>query len=264
MLWLLSSSLVLLGYAYAGYPGLIWGVSRMRGRRVKRGEVEGGVAVLMAAHNEEGVLPGKMAQLLELAKREPIREIWVGLDGCTDGTGERVREELGKLNIQYSISNDQCSSVTEEGRPVVHVVEFEKRRGKAAVLNELMGRATQPFFVMMDARQRVEEGAIGKLLANFADPQVGVVSGALVYESAVSGVQKGAESYWGYEKWIRESESSNRIKEQIVRSGVVYTTPYHKKKNRNRSCHNPLHQMPPVSWSRTSTLSLTLTVRGKV
>ena len=167
--------------------------------------MEGGVSVLMAAHNEAGVLPRKVGELLELAKREPIREIWIGLDGCTDGTGERVREGIRISNVQYPISNNQCSS-GEEG-PVVHVVEFEKQRGKAAVLNELMGRATQPFFVMMDARQRVEEGAIETLLADFADPQVGVVSGALVYESAMSGVQKGAESYWGYEKWIRESES---------------------------------------------------------
>ena len=89
----------------------------------------------------------------------------------------------------------------------MQVLEFEGQRGKAAVLNELMGRAGQAIWVMMDARQRVEPGAIGKLLANFADPQVGVVSGALVYESAESGVQKGAESYWGYEKFIRESES---------------------------------------------------------
>jgi len=34
-----------------------------------------------------------------------------------------------------------------------------------------------------------------------------VVSGALVYESAEGGAQKGAESYWGYEKFIRRCES---------------------------------------------------------
>ncbi len=200
MLWVFLTSVFLLGYTYAGYPVLIWVGARVRGRGVKRGTFTGGVSVLMAAHNEEGVLPRKIEQLLEVAKKDPIREIWIGLDGCTDGTGERVKEKLKELNIQ-------CSSGKGEGRPIVQVVEFEKQRGKAAVLNELMGRAGQPIWVMMDARQRVEPGAIGKLLANFADPQVGVVSGALVYESAESGVQKGAESYWGYEKFIRESES---------------------------------------------------------
>jgi poly-beta-1,6-N-acetyl-D-glucosamine synthase len=61
--------------------------------------------------------------------------------------------------------------------------------------------------VMMDARQRVEAGAISRLLENFADPQVGAASGALVYASAEGAAQKGAESYWGYEKFIRECES---------------------------------------------------------
>ena len=74
------------------------------------------------------------------------------------------------------------------------------------MLNDLMAKVTQPILVMMDARQRVEAGAISKLLENFADPQVGVVSGALVYETADGAAQKGAESYWGYEKFIRGNE----------------------------------------------------------
>lgn len=88
MLWVFLTSIFLLGYTYAGYPVLAWGLARGRGRRVERGAFKGEVAVLMAAHNEAGVLPRKIEQLLELAKREPIREIWIGLDGCTDGTGD--------------------------------------------------------------------------------------------------------------------------------------------------------------------------------
>ena len=38
----------------------------------------------------------------------------------------------------------------------MEIVAFERRRGKAATLNDLMTQATQPVFVMMDARQRVE------------------------------------------------------------------------------------------------------------
>ena len=209
---MLGISITLLGYTYAGYPALIWALSRVRGRPVKKGPFAGGAAVLMAAHNEAESLPRKLENLLELAKTEPIREIWIGLDGCTDGTGERVREKIRISNIQYPISNVQ-GKAGGEGRslnnrqPTVQILEFECRRGKAAVLNELMARAGQSVFAMMDARQRVEAGAISRLLENFADPQVGAASGALVYESAVGGAQKGAESYWGYEKFIRSCES---------------------------------------------------------
>jgi cellulose synthase/poly-beta-1,6-N-acetylglucosamine synthase-like glycosyltransferase len=95
----------------------------------------------------------------------------------------------------------------EGGRPVVRLLEFAERRGKAAVLNDLMARAGQPVVVMMDARQRIPAGALSTLLEPFADPQVGVVSGALVYETAEGGAPKGADSYWSYEKQIRLSES---------------------------------------------------------
>lgn len=102
---------------------------------------------------------------------------------------------------------DSAGRANRPGEPSVHLLEFSERRGKAATLNDLMARAGQPIFVLMDARQRVEAGAISKLLENFADEQVGAVSGELVYEAAAGAAQKGAESYWGYEKFIRQSES---------------------------------------------------------
>lgn len=214
MHWVWAISIALLAYAYVGYPALIWTLARVRGRPGRKGPCEAGVAILIAAHNEAEALPRKLAALLEMARTEPIREIWVGLDGCTDGTGERVREKISISNIQYPISNNQGAQdrkaldpVTCNLQPQISILEFGSQRGKAAVLNDLMAHATQPIFVMMDARQRVESGAIGRLLENFADEQVGVVSGALVYETAEAGVQKGAESYWGYEKFIRAAES---------------------------------------------------------
>jgi len=195
------------------------------------------VSILIAAHNEAETLPEKVEALLDLAKTEPIREICLGLDGCTDGTGDRVRERIeerletgdwrpetgdlrpemgeggGEWRGEYPISNIQhpisrgAPGFESKAIPALHILEFEAQRGKAAVLNDLMEKATQPIFVMMDARQRVEPGAIGRLLENFANENVGVVSGALVYESAEGSAQKGAESYWGYEKFLRLCES---------------------------------------------------------
>lgn len=223
MPWLLAISVALLGYAYAGYPALIGLWARLRPRPVRKGPFAGGVAALIAAHNEADALPRKLENLLELAKTEPLREIWIGLDGCTDGTGERVRERLETEDCRLE-TGEQRRETGDQGQgdgdpslqsvvsslqspPRIHLLDFESRRGKAAVLNDLMARATQPIFAMMDARQRVEAGAISKLLENFADDRVGAVSGELVYETAAGAAQKGAESYWGYEKFIRLSES---------------------------------------------------------
>ncbi|HRX07185.1 MAG TPA: glycosyltransferase [Kiritimatiellia bacterium] len=198
MPWVLAISIALLAYIYAGYPVLAWAMSKVRGRPVRKGRVAVGVTVLIAAHNEADRLPRKLRQLLDLARREPIREIRIGLDGCTDGTAGALRAALASAG-----EGKEAGAAS----PEVRILEFAERRGKAAVLNDLMETAGQPILVLMDARQRVEEGAISRLVENFADETVGVVSGELVYESAAGGVQKGAQSYWGYEKFIRNCES---------------------------------------------------------
>ena len=202
------TSVALLAYTYAGYPVLIWVLSHLRNRPVRKGTCIGGTSVLIAAHNEVDDLPRKLELLIDLAQDEPIREIWIGLDGCTDGTAEAVRERIQESGIrsQGELPSTRASRPSPL-RPAIHILEFETRRGKAAVLNDLMAQAAQPVLVMMDARQRVEEGAIPRLLENFADPQVGVVSGAMVYDCAEGAAQKGAESYWGYETFIRRCES---------------------------------------------------------
>lgn len=199
MPWVLAMLIALLAYIYAGYPVLIWGLSRVRGRPVRKGPFAGGAAVLIAAHNEAEGLPRKLRQLLELARREPIREIRIGLDGCTDGSAGVLRVALAAAGEE----RDEAGAAA----PEVRILEYAERRGKAAVLNDLLETAGQPILVLMDVRQRVEEGAISRLLDNFADETVGVVSGELVYESATGGAQKGAQSYWGYEKFIRNCES---------------------------------------------------------
>ena len=202
MEWVFGICAAALAYVYAGYPVAIWALSRWKGRPVRKGRFDGGATVLIAAHNEAETLPTKVGQLLDLAASEPIREILIGLDGCTDGTAEKVRgvvEDRTKGGLRPDGG--------EGSGCAVRLAEFPERRGKAATLSDLMGRAEQPVLAMMDARQRIEAGAVAALLENFADPEVGVASGELVFEKVSGGAQKGAQSYWGYEKFIRRCES---------------------------------------------------------
>ena len=105
--WTFSIAAFLLAYVYVGYPALIGLWARLRPRPVRKGPFAGGVAVLIAAHDEADALPRKLDNLLDLAKTEPIREIWIGLDGCTDETASRTREKIRISNIQCPISNVQ-------------------------------------------------------------------------------------------------------------------------------------------------------------
>lgn len=192
-----------LGWTYVGYPlwMRIW--AWLGGRAVRTGRWEGRAAVLMSAHGEGGAVVEKLRNLEELrAAGEPLDEVWLGLDG------EPAGAEL---------------SAWAAGREWVHVVEGgERRRGKAGMLNLLMRAAGEgaDAWVMMDVRQRVEAGAVRKLLETFADGSVGVASGELVYERAEGGVEKGAESYWDYEKGLREAES--RVWAAAGATGALY------------------------------------------
>ena len=77
-----------------------------------------------------------------------------------------------------------------------------------------------------DARQRFAEDAIYELVANFADGDVGGVSGELVldceYDEAPSDstIGGGVGLYWKYEKWLRRHES--RVWSTLGATGAIY------------------------------------------
>lgn len=179
-------------WTYAGYPVAMRLWARWRPCSVRTGAAAGAgrTAVLMASHGEGARLLTKLQELSEAARTEPIHDIWVGLDG------EEMAATPGLLEWVTAQSS------------LVHVRAFPEQRGKPSVLNALMAEAQEAdIFIMMDVRQRVEAGAVSRLLEPFADESVGVVSGELVYESPDGGVQKGAQSYWAYEKNLRAAES---------------------------------------------------------
>ena len=91
--------------------------------------------------------------------------------------------------------------------------------GKATALNVGVELATGEVIVFADARQRFEARAIRELVANFADPAVGAVSGELLLDGG-AGVGESVGLYWNYEKWIRKNES--RFDSVIGATGAIY------------------------------------------
>jgi biofilm PGA synthesis N-glycosyltransferase PgaC len=187
-LTLFWGALALLAYVYVGYPLIAWCFRRLRPRPVMRAPIEPHVTVVVVAHNEAHRIGRRIENLLSSDYPRTRLAIIVGSDGSTDETVDLVR--------RYE----------DQG---VTVRNFGQRRGKAAVLNDLIASAENEIVVLADARQRFEPGAIRALVANFADAEVGAVSGELHLRkrTGTSPGGEGAGFYWKYEKFIRANES---------------------------------------------------------
>ena len=174
-------------YTYAGYPAVMWTLSRLRPRPWAVSSIFPSVSIVMAVHNGVLMLSGKIEHLLGLDYPN-IKEIIIVSDGSTDGTAEFL---------------------THQHHPRLTAVILDEHRGKAVAINAGMAKATADVILFMDIRPEVCPRAIQQLVSNFADPTVGCVAGELILRkerhdnatAAVSGV------YWRYEKWIRTCES---------------------------------------------------------
>jgi len=179
-------SLALLAYAHVGYPALIAARARLAPRPHRRGG-EPTVSTVIVAYNEAARIGARIENLRALDYPSDRLEIVVASDGSSDGTAERAR------------------AWEPDG---VTVVAFETRRGKPAVLNDVVPKLRGEIVVMADARQTFDTRALRALVAPFADTAVGAVSGELILTSGgATHVGEGVGLYWRYEKFIRRHES---------------------------------------------------------
>ncbi len=195
------AALAILGYVCIGYPVLARVRAALRPRTRNRAPIEPTVSIIVSAHNEGERVERRLRNLLSLDYPAERLQIILGSDGSTDDTVDRARlfESSG-----------------------VVVEEFTHRRGKPALLNALVPRARGEIVVFADARQRFDTMALRALVANFADPGVGVVSGHLIMtagsDAEIGG--EGAAMYWHYEKLIRSTES--RGGSTVGATGAIY------------------------------------------
>jgi cellulose synthase/poly-beta-1,6-N-acetylglucosamine synthase-like glycosyltransferase len=189
-LWILFwAALTCVGYTYVGYPLLAGVAARLRARPVTKGRYGGSFSILLACHNEESNIVRRIEELRRFIAATGLDgELLVIADGCTDRTTTLVDPFVG------------------DGGPSVRLLSWPENRGKAAALSAGAAEARGDILVFADARQTWADDALAELLSNFADPQVGGVSGDLVLESA-PGVLAGVGLYWRFEKWLRRQES---------------------------------------------------------
>jgi biofilm PGA synthesis N-glycosyltransferase PgaC len=184
-------SLAGLVYVYLGYPLLVKVLAQVFPMCRERHPVDQKVSLVIACHNEAERIRHKLSVLLQSTQACLIDEVLIGSDGSTD---------------------EISAAVAEVNDSRIRLVEFSERRGKPAVLNDLIPQCRSEIVVLCDARQILSDDAIPELLANFADPKVGVVSGELMFRQSTSDstAGRGIGAYWRYEKMIRRAEAQFR------------------------------------------------------
>src|SRR5918912_2875110 len=83
-------SLGALAWTHAAYPAAATLAARARARPVRKGGDTPRVSVIVAAHDEEGVIERRLENLLALDYPEDLVEVLVASDASTDRTDELV------------------------------------------------------------------------------------------------------------------------------------------------------------------------------
>ena len=197
--WLAAA---LIGYSYMGYPAWLWLRSRWSPRPVRRSSGQGcgqssargsaapAVSAVMVVRNEEAVIARKIENLLTLDYPRAKLDVVVVSDGSTDRTPAILADYARDSRVR--------------------ILTKPESQGKAAGLNDAIKLATGDVLLFTDARQQIESSALRLLIENFADPDVGAVSGELMLGDPANGeTGKGMGLYWRIEKKIRELESAS-------------------------------------------------------
>jgi cellulose synthase/poly-beta-1,6-N-acetylglucosamine synthase-like glycosyltransferase len=201
MLTLLAVSLALLGYVYVGYPALLLIVARVRGaRHVRQADITPTVSVVISAYNEADVIRRKLENTLALTYPREAMEVVVVSDASTDGTDAIVAEYADRR---------------------VRLSRQPLRRGKTAGLNATLPALTGELVVFSDANAMYEPDALLKLARNFADPEVGCVTGEARYLSGRhNAADVGERVYWDYEIQLKRLETA--LGSMVGGDGAIY------------------------------------------
>jgi cellulose synthase/poly-beta-1,6-N-acetylglucosamine synthase-like glycosyltransferase len=183
LFWLCISSII---YTYIGYPLLLALLARTRPKPQPPEPTTPFVTLLIAAYNEQAIIAEKIENSLALDYPPERLQILVTADGSDDRTPDIVRTYAGRgVELSYN----------------------PPRRGKMAAINRAIPRVRGEIILFSDANNMYEASVLYELVAPFADPTVGAVTGAksIVRGDGVLGESEGL--YWQYESFIKKQET---------------------------------------------------------
>lgn len=176
-------------YTYAGYP-LLLSVLVFLKKVISPPlssyiNIYDTVTFVVAAYNEEDILEEKIKNCFSLDyPADKIKFLFI-----TDG------------------SDDNTSTILKKYPSILHLHENE-RKGKLSAMNRAMQLVDTDFVIFSDANAMLNRESIKKIMAHYADKNVGAVSGEKKIVNAANGsVSEGEGLYWRYESFVKRLDS---------------------------------------------------------
>ncbi len=185
---ILTISIFLLFYVYIGYPLFILVVALIKRDTINKNEQNiPFITIITAAFNEERVIESTIINKLEQDYPADKLEIIVVSDDSEDKTDEIVNQ------------------FKSQG---VKLLRQVPRAGKTSALNMAVPLARGEILIFSDANSLYAKDTLRKLVRNFNDPEVGYVTGKMIYtNSDGSPIGDGCSTYMKYENMLRKYET---------------------------------------------------------
>ncbi len=158
------------------------------------------LSLIVAAHDEQSVIAGKVENALSLDYPRDRLELIVACDGCSDATAARARAAGADLVLELP------------------------RGGKIRAQDAAVERARGEIVAFSDANAMWQADAARALAGAFSDPRVGYACGQVRFVQAAAGPDAGNQEgvYWRYELAVRALES--RLGSITAGNGAIYAT----------------------------------------
>jgi len=184
---LLAAAVLVFLHPFVLYPLILFLVPSRRPLRPASEDPQPTVAMVISALNEGNIIGEKLENSFALDYPKDKLHVYLINDGSTDATGAVARQFVPRG---------------------LRLTERSARRGKAANLNDVVSSLTEEIVLLSDANVIYHPQAVTHLVARFADPTVGCVSGRVVLTGTTGELNSSEKLYYSLEWFLQHKASA--------------------------------------------------------
>lgn len=184
-------ALAMVIYTYVGYgiltTMLVWIKKKIIPASKLDPDFEPNVSLIIPCFNEGDFISKKIENTLSLEYPQSRLQVIYISDGSDDHSLEILKQHQDKYLWMHSA----------------------ERKGKASAMNRAVLEASGEIIIFCDANTLLNQEAVRELVAPYADPRIGAVTGEkrILVQNSEHVSSAGEGLYWKYESWLKQLDS---------------------------------------------------------